>query len=130
MRVESRVALITGGSSGIGAACVYRALARGWKVSVLALPDSDLDRLEGLDLLIIAGDITSERVRENAVERTLSRYKCVDVLINSAGVGLYAPPTEVSLPLFRRILEVNAIAPIALTQMLIPVMRKGAAVRS
>ena len=120
----SRVVLITGGSSGIGAACVRLLVSRGWKVSVFALPDSNLDRIGELDVLVNSGDVTSHEACERTFERTLAHYGCIDVLVNSAGVGLYAAPTEIPLPLFSRLLHINAVAPLALAQMAIPIMRR------
>ena len=70
------------------------------------------------------GDVTSKETRETAVQRTLSAYGRIDVLINNAGVGLYGMPTEVAPALFSRLLEVNVVAPLALTQLVIPVMLK------
>jgi short-subunit dehydrogenase len=91
---------------------------------VVALPDSDLDHLAGLDVLIIPGDVTDQRVRRTALARTLREYSRIDVLVNSAGVGLYACPTETSISDFSRLLAVNVLAPLALAQMVIPIMRK------
>jgi short-subunit dehydrogenase len=119
-----QVALITGGSSGIGAACVRKFLAQGWRVSTVALPDPDLYHLSKFDVLVIPGDITSTKVRERAVETTYERYTRVDALINNAGVGIYAFATEVSSAMLSRVLDVNVIAPLALAQMTIPRMRK------
>src|SRR5690348_17010515 len=121
-----RVALITGGSSGIGAACVRKLLSLGWEVSTVALPSPELDRVAASGATVIAGDITFPKVREQVVERTRELYGRIDVLINSAGIGLYARPTEVSLPAFSRILEVNVLAPLALTQRVIPHMQNQA----
>lgn len=118
-----RTALITGGSSGIGAACVRCFLRRGWRVSVLALPDSDLDHLKGLEVLVTPGDVTLQHIREAAVERTLAAYGRIDVLVNNAGVGLYAFPTAVPMPMFSRLLDVNVLAPLALAQSVAPIMR-------
>ena len=58
------------------------------------------------------------------MQRTLSAYGRIDVLINNAGVGLYGLPTEVAPALFSRLLEVNVVAPLALAQLVIPVMLK------
>jgi short-subunit dehydrogenase len=119
-----RVALITGGSSGIGAACVRKLLTLDWAVSVVALPGPELDRIAGPGTLVTSGDITLREIRELAVKRTLQRRGRIDVFINCAGVGLYAAPTEVSIPLFSRVLDVNVLAPLALAQMVVPGMRK------
>ncbi|HEY7389907.1 MAG TPA: SDR family NAD(P)-dependent oxidoreductase [Bryobacteraceae bacterium] len=117
-----RIALITGGSSGIGLACVSKFLANGWNVSVLALPGSELDRLTQDGVLATAGDVTCAGTRQAAIERTLNVYGRIDVLINNAGVGLYSPATEVPVDSFGRLMEVNVVAPLALAQLVIPVM--------
>jgi short-subunit dehydrogenase len=117
-----RVALITGGSSGIGWACVSKFLANGWNVSVLALPGSELDRLTDVGVLATAGDVTCAGTRQATIERTLHAYGRIDVLINNAGVGLYSPATEVPVDSFGRLMEVNVVAPLALAQLVIPVM--------
>jgi len=119
---SSPVVLITGGSAGIGAACVRKFLAENWNVSVFALPDGNLDWLTSGKVLVTPGDVTSEQDRERAVERVLNSYGRVDVLINNAGVGLYGLPTEASSDLFSRLLAVNVVAPLALAQLVIPVM--------
>ncbi|HYZ84411.1 MAG TPA: SDR family NAD(P)-dependent oxidoreductase [Bryobacteraceae bacterium] len=119
---DSPVVLITGGSAGIGAACVRKFLAEGWRASVLALEDQNLEWLDTQGIVVTAGDITLNEVRETAVRSTLAAFGRIDVLINSAGVGLYAPPTAVRADLFSRLLEVNVIAPLALAQMVIPPM--------
>lgn len=118
----SPVAFITGGSTGIGAACVRKFLAAGWKVSVVALPDSNLDWLRSLGVRIIAGDITSEHVRERAISETLAAFGRIDLLVNNAGIGLYSLPSDVPIAHFSRMLELNVVAPLALAQMVIPVM--------
>ena len=123
----SQVALITGGSTGIGAACVRQFVGRGWEVSVLALPTADLDRLAAPNVLTIAGDVTSGPVRKSAVEQTIARFGRIDVLINNAGVGLYALPSAVPEALFSRVLDVNVVAPLALAQLVIPIMRRQGA---
>jgi short-subunit dehydrogenase len=97
-------------------------LAAGWRVSVVALPDGDLDWLTSRGVVVTAGDITSAKTRETAVNRTLACYGQIDVLINNAGVGLYGLPTEVPSALFSRLLEVNVVSPLALAQLVIPVM--------
>lgn len=118
------VTLITGGSSGIGAACVREFLAAGWNVSVVALADSNLDEISSRGILTTGGDITSEQTRGIAVRRTLRAYGRIDALINNAGVGLYAFPTEVPIGVFSQLLEVNVVAPLAFAQLVIPAMRE------
>lgn len=119
----SKTALITGASGGIGSACVRQFLRAGWQVSITALPGLALERLGGPDVLVVPGDITSEQVRRDVVEQTLVRYGRIDVLVNNAGVGLYASPTGVQLDLMSRLLEINVLAALAMAQAVIPTMR-------
>jgi NAD(P)-dependent dehydrogenase (short-subunit alcohol dehydrogenase family) len=123
-KIFQRTVLVTGGSSGIGAACVRHFLEKGWRVSVIALPDSNLDDIAQLNVLITPGDLTRPQVREAAVERTLSTYGRIDVLLNNAGVGLYACPTDVPTHMLPRLFDVNVNAPLAMAQIVAPVMRR------
>ena len=117
------VVLITGGSAGIGAACVRKFLSEEWNVAVLALPNQDIEWLEReKDVVVTVGDVTSNSAREAAVHQALLSFGRVDVLINNAGIGLYAMPTDIPLDLFTTLLEINTIAPLALAQLLVPVM--------
>jgi short-subunit dehydrogenase len=97
-------------------------MALNWAVSVLALPGAELDRIADLGALVTSGDITLQEIRERAVKRTLQHHGRIDVLINSVGIGLYAPPTEIEIPAFSRIFDVNVLAPLALTQLVVPYM--------
>ena len=117
------VALITGASGGIGSACVRQFLAAGWQVSATALSGLGLECLGGPDVLVVPGDITSDQVRRDIVERTLFRYGRIDALVNNAGVGLYGPPSGVALDLMSRLLEVNVFAALGMAQAVIPTMR-------
>lgn len=121
----ARVVLITGASGGIGSACVQEFLGGGWKVSITALPGLALQRLGGTDVLVVPGDITSRQVRQDIIEQTLLTYGRIDVLVNNAGVGLYASPTGEQLDLMSRLFEVNVFAALAMAQAVIPAMRRA-----
>jgi short-subunit dehydrogenase len=121
---SSQVVLITGGSEGIGAACVDLFTRRGWRVAAVALPSDGFEEIAGPAVLPITGDICDECVRKMAVEKTLDRFGAIDVLINNAGVGLYAAPSDASIPLTKRLFDVNVFAPLALAQLAIPIMRR------
>jgi NAD(P)-dependent dehydrogenase (short-subunit alcohol dehydrogenase family) len=120
----SRVVLITGGSQGIGAATVQRFLDKGWKVSTVALPGENLNRWSSRSVLSIEGDLTSKQLRRAVVEGTLERFGRIDALVNNAGIGLYGSPSSLPTDLLGRLFDVNAIAPLDLAQLVIPVMRR------
>jgi len=118
------VVVITGGSRGIGAACARTFHSAGWNVSTIALAPGEADVIHSPQVLTIHGDITEPQVRELAIRRTVAKFGRIDVLINNAGVGLYAHPTELSRELFFRLVDVNVFAPLALAQLVVHVMRE------
>jgi uncharacterized protein len=119
--MTERVALVTGGSEGLGAACVRQLLAKGWRVASLSLTASAPD-----GALAIAGDVTSPDARRRAVALTVERFGRIDLLINNAAVGLYAPPSTVDVELAKRLFDVNVFGALAMAQDVVPtMMRQG-----
>src|SRR5262245_4973614 len=87
MRMDSKVALITGASEGIGAACAAEFARAGARLSLTARSEVGLRQAGGPDALVTPGDLTAESTRRLAVERTVEKFGGVDILINNAGVG-------------------------------------------
>jgi NAD(P)-dependent dehydrogenase (short-subunit alcohol dehydrogenase family) len=92
--IEKGVAIVTGGSRGIGYGIVKQLGADGYAVAVLdvnALEDyrANFDAMDkaGLEWLYVQGSITSARDREGFLEKTLEKFGRVDVLVNNAGVA-------------------------------------------
>jgi NAD(P)-dependent dehydrogenase (short-subunit alcohol dehydrogenase family) len=120
---DTRVWLITGASSGFGRAITQAALARGDSVAAGVRNTGGLGALpDGVHPLAL--DVTSADQREAAVAETLERFGRVDVLVNNAGrtqVGAVEETTEDELrPLF----ELHFFAPVALTRLVLPQMRR------
>jgi len=123
MRIEGKVALITGASEGIGAACAEEFRAAGARLSLTARSEEGLRRAGGPDTLATAGDLTAEDVRRRVIERTLERFGAIDILINNAGVGVYGPSWAVPMDLTRRMMELNYFALLGMVQLVAPHMR-------
>jgi short-subunit dehydrogenase len=81
-----------------------------------------LARAAGSDGLALPGDLLERAARERAVEATLSRFGRIDVLVNNAGVGLYAPSWKAPLDEVRRMFELNLFAAIEMAQLTAPGM--------
>lgn len=133
MQIEGKVALITGASEGIGAACAAEFARAGARLSLTARSEEGLRRAAlaagGDPALITPGDLTEEAVRRLIMERTLERYGQLDILINNAGVGVYGPSWTVSMENARRQMELNYFALLGLLQLAVPHMRaRGAGV--
>lgn len=124
MRIGGKVVLITGASQGIGAACVEAFSRRGARLSLAARSEENLARVAGRDTLVTAADITDDASRQRVVDRTLERFGGIDILINSAGVGLYAPAWQSSLSDVRQLFELNVFAALGMIQLVVPHMRE------
>lgn len=85
--ITDKVAIITGGNSGIGKAISDFYIEKGAKVAVLDIKDS-VNELKGDHILGIQCDITNEQDIDNAIELTKRTFDRIDILVNSAGVAL------------------------------------------
>jgi short-subunit dehydrogenase len=123
MRIDGKVVLITGASQGIGAACAAEFARAGARLSLTARSAERLAKAAPPDALITAGDLTREETRGNVIERTLERYGSIDILINNAGAGLYGSSWNAPMDEVRWLLELNLVAPLAMSQLAAPHMR-------
>ena len=127
--LPGQVIIITGASSGIGAATARR-LARGGARLVLSARRADplhalareLDPA-GTAVLAVAGDVTSDADRRRLVATTLGKFGRIDGLVNNAGYGTRGPVEIVPVDAIRKNYETNVFALIALTQLVLPHLR-------
>jgi short-subunit dehydrogenase len=117
--IKGAVALVTGASSGIGAAIAESLADKGARVLVHG---RDERRLHALAQKINARPIVGDLQRAGAAE-TVARYAGgVDILVANAGVGWAGPVAEMAAADVERIVAVNLTAPIQLTRALLPAM--------
>jgi len=115
-RLQNKVAMITGGNSGIGEATARRFSEEGAKVTILARREEegravqDSLRAEGRDVTFLPCDVTNRAAVESAVEQTVAAYGSLDVLINNAGGGAREMFPKESDETWERILRVNLTA--------------------
>jgi len=132
MELDGTTILITGAGSGIGAATARAAHAAGAHVvlagrraaRVEAIADELTSCRPERPAAAVAADVTNAADVARLVERTLAIHGRIDVLINNAAQGFYSPVSDVDLNLYRTILEVNVIAPLALMRAVVPFMRQ------
>lgn len=112
--------LLTGASSGIGRACVERLAARGWHVLAGARARSDLDALAAIDNVEpLELDVTDEKQIADAAARAGER---LDALVNNAGIAVIGPLEALPIEEWRRQIDVNLIAQVAVTRAMLPAL--------
>ena len=120
-RVERmRVAVVTGAAQGIGRRTSEVLAEAGYSLLLLDLQACDATltavRALGCEAEALVGDITDEALITQAVSLVRQRWQRVDVLVNNAGISFIAPAETVAAAAFRRVLEVNLVAPFLLSQ--------------
>ena len=102
-RFFERVAFVTGGASGIGAAVARRLVSEG-----AAVASFDLQPASAEGVLALSGDVSKSADIDAAVQRAEQELGPIDVLVCSAGVpGVSLPSTEISDEEWRRVLAIN-----------------------
>ncbi len=124
MRIHGKVVVITGASAGIGAACASEFRRRGARLSLVARSEDKLRQVAREGDLFVAADLTQPEARRQAVELTLERFGSIDILINNAGVGLYAPSWQASESDARHLFDLNFFVPLAMIRLVVPHMRE------
>lgn len=129
-QLADKVALVTGASSGIGAAIALALAAAGATVAISA---RRADRLQSLvrrieaaggKALAIPGDMTKEAEAIGAVEETVARLGRIDILINSAGIMQAGGIENAALEEYRRVFDINLFATVYTCKAAVPHMLK------
>ena len=130
-----KTALVTGGTSGIGEACVRSFVKAGWRVVATGRRAERLDALVaelGADKVCAAVfDIRDEEACEAALAALPVEFAGIDCLVNNAGLALGTEPAqEASLDNWKTMIDTNVVALVSLTRKLLPALieRKGAIV--
>jgi NAD(P)-dependent dehydrogenase (short-subunit alcohol dehydrogenase family) len=116
---DRRVAIITGGSQGIGAGLVAGYRGRGWAVVANALT---IKPSQDLDVLTVEGDIAKPATADRIIDGALERFGRVDTLVNNAGVFISKPFTDYTAEDYALVVGVNLTGFFWLTQRVITEM--------
>lgn len=125
MNIEGSVIMITGASSGIGAATARAAFAAGARLVLLARREDRITTLaeELGNALAVRCDVTDRDQVAVAIQQAEDTYGRVDVLVNNAGQGLEAAIKDIAIDDFRDLLDLNLVAPLIMMQAVFPLMR-------
>ena len=114
LRLKDKVAIVTGGSRGIGRAIVFDFVREGAKVIACGRTQSNLDKLShetanaGYEVLARKADVSVEREVENMVAATIKKFGKVDILVNNAAiVGPHGVLPEIKKEAWDEVLDIN-----------------------
>ncbi len=130
MRLENKIALITGGGTGIGLSCARLFVREGAKVVIFGRRKNRLDdavrEIEenelGDSVLAVSGDVTRHEDIKRLVKTTLDAHGRVDILVNCAGVFTGAPLHEIKDDEWDAVLDLNMTSVFKLTREVLPHM--------
>lgn len=119
----TKVALVTGASSGIGEATARKLQSLGYVVYAVARRIEKMKHLEDAGIHTLAMDVTDDLSMQRGIKEIISRSARIDVLVNNAGYGSYGALEDVSLTEARAQFEVNIFGAARLIQLVLPYMR-------
>jgi len=129
--LAGKVAIVTGGSEGLGRACVERFARSGAKVAtcarrkdVLERAAREIRRTTGGDVLAMACDVTRAEEVEAFVAATVKRWSVVDILVNNAGTSAAAGFEQVDDAQWQEDLDLKLMAAIRFCRLVIPHMKR------
>ncbi|HEY9047884.1 MAG TPA: oxidoreductase [Ohtaekwangia sp.] len=120
-----KVILITGASSGMGKEAAKKLILEGHKVYAVARRIDQMQDLKSIGGVPMQMDITNESDIQIVVDTIIANEGKIDVLWNNAGYGLYGSVEDVTLEEARRQMEVNVFGLAAMTQTVVPYMRRS-----
>jgi NAD(P)-dependent dehydrogenase (short-subunit alcohol dehydrogenase family) len=118
---DQRVAIVTGGSRGIGAGLVAGYREQGWAVVANALT---IEPAKDPDVLAVAGDISAAATVDRVIDETLARFGRIDTLVNNAGVFVSKPFTDYTADDYAHVVAVNLAGFFRITQRAVTEMLK------
>src|SRR5712692_10608 len=131
-KLTNKVALVTGGSRGIGAAIAKRLAADGASVAITYAKDANAAsavvkaiELDGGKAVAIQADAADVEAVKGAVEKTVATFGRLDVLVNNAGTAIPKTFEETTLEEMDRVLDINVRGTLAATQAALKHMKSG-----
>jgi NAD(P)-dependent dehydrogenase (short-subunit alcohol dehydrogenase family) len=135
MRLKDRVAIVTGGSSGIGLAAARRLGAEGARIVIASQNKERIEaaaervrKEDGVDVLGLECDVSSESQVIATVAQTLERFGQLDILVNNAGMMLFKKLEEYTAEDWQRVLGVDLMGSVHFTKQAFLHMTSGGAI--
>jgi 3-oxoacyl-[acyl-carrier protein] reductase len=129
--LTSKVAIVTGGSRGIGLAIAQTFLADGASVAISGTDERNLDEAQRTlaagderRLVAIPADVRDPEAADRLVGMTVERFGGLDILVNNAGIGFFSPLADMSVEDWRRVIDTNLNGVFYCTRAAIPHLRR------
>ena len=125
--LAGKVALVTGGSRGIGRAIAGALIERGARVAITGRNVDDLSQAEaelGAGALAVTADVRRADDIERAVRQLIGRFGAIDILINNAGVGVFRNAADMSVEEWQTTIETNVSGVFYACRAVIPHLRE------
>ena len=126
-RFEGQVVVITGASAGIGESCARKFVAEGAKVVLAARSPGPLETLAAElgqgSALAVPTDVSDRGACERLLESANTHFGRIDILVNNAGFNFRGPLHEVPVDGMLQVLDVNLVAPLLLSRLVLPQLR-------
>ena len=129
-RLDGKVALVTGGSYGIGFAMAKALANAGAKIAINGRNKDNVDKgiadfkAEGIEAYGYICDVTDESAVQNMVAQIEKEIGVIDILVNNAGIIKRIPMHEMSVEDFRQVVDIDLIGPFIVSKAVIPAMIK------
>jgi NAD(P)-dependent dehydrogenase (short-subunit alcohol dehydrogenase family) len=130
-RLEGKVAVVTGGNSGIGLASAQRLQAEGARIAISGRSQKTLDeasKLLGGDALVVQSDVSDPEAIDKFFSQVAKRFGKIDVLFVNAGIAKFVPYAAMTPELFDEMFDINAKGAYFTIQKSIPYLNDGASI--
>ena len=123
-RLNGKVAIVTGGAKGIGAATARRLHAEGAHVAIFDVDLSTQSSFAGTDVLFLRCDVTNVDAVEGAVRQVVDRFGEIEVLVNNAGIQHYGTVLTTPVEDWDHVMNVNLKSAFVCARSVIPSMQR------
>lgn len=127
--LDGRIALVTGASRGIGAATALRLAEAGARIALMSRSEADLEQVAATlpdgQALVVPTDVSDEANIQRSVEQIRARWGSVDILVNNAGEMAQGTYTDVDIPAWQRMLDINLTGAYRLVRAVGPEMERA-----